>query len=310
MLQRIPSIFIALIVCQTASAQKISFNRDVRPIITDKCFHCHGPDANNQESDFRLDTHEHALKAISAGNVEGSELHARIRAAADDESVMPPAEETRQLTDEEKDIIDRWVEQGAPFEGHWAFEPIPDSVSVPEAKDRRWPNGDIDRFILDAITKEGLKPNAAAPKEKWLRRVTFDLTGLPPTIEELDAFLADESETAHETVVDRLLTSDQYAERLTTEWLDVARYSDSYGYQRDDPRHVWPYRDWVIRAFKQNMPYDQFITWQLAGDLMEDPTQDQIIATVFNRLHSHKKEGGTDVEEFRVENVADRTHTF
>ena len=160
MLQRIPSIFIALIVCQTASAQKISFNRDVRPIITDKCFHCHGPDANNQESDFRLDTREHALKAISAGNVEGSELHARIRAAADDESVMPPAEETRQLTDEEKDIIDRWVEQGAPFEGHWAFEPIPDSVSVPEAKDRRWPNGDIDRFILDAITKEGLKPNA------------------------------------------------------------------------------------------------------------------------------------------------------
>lgn len=310
MLQRIPSIFIALIVCQTASAQKISFNRDVRPIITDKCFHCHGPDANNQESDFRLDTREHALKAISAGNVEGSELHARIRAAADDESVMPPAEETRQLTDEEKDIIDRWVEQGAPFEGHWAFEPIPDSVSVPEAKDRRWPNGDIDRFILDAITKEGLKPNAAAPKEKWLRRVTFDLSGLPPTIEELDAFLADESETAHETVVDRLLTSDQYAERLTTEWLDVARYSDSYGYQRDDPRHVWPYRDWVIRAFKQNMPYDQFITWQLAGDLMEDPTQDQIIATVFNRLHSHKKEGGTDVEEFRVENVADRTHTF
>ena len=300
-------ILIVVATCQFAIAQEISFSRDVRPILSDKCFHCHGPDADNQESDFRLDTRQHALEAIRESSLEESELHARIR--AEDDSVMPPAEETRQLTDAEKDILDQWIRQGAPFEGHWAFERIPDSVAVPEV-DAQWPRGDIDRFILDAITKAGLQPNVAASKEKWLRRVCFDLTGLPPTLNQLDAFLADESETAFETVVDRLLASDQCAERLTSEWLDVARYSDSYGFQRDDARYVWPYRDWVIRAFKANLSYDQFITWQLAGDLMENPTRDQLIATAFNRLHSHKKEGGTAVEEFRVENVADRTHTF
>ena len=307
--QRLLFSFIAVLVSvQLAAGQEVSFNRDVRPILSDKCFHCHGPDANNQKSDFRLDTPEHALEAIEAGSLEDSELHSRIR--ADDDSVMPPAESTRQLTGAEKDILDRWIEQGATFEGHWAFESIPGSVAVPQVKNKAWPNGDIDRFILAEIEKAKLQPNATAPKEKWLRRVTYDLTGLPPTIEQLDTFLADESETAFETVVDRLLASDQCAERMTSEWLDVARYSDSYGFQRDDARYVWPYRDWVIRAFKQNMPYDQFVTWQLAGDLMEDPTRDQIIATAFNRLHSHKKEGGTSVEEFRVENVADRTHTF
>ncbi len=303
-------VLISLAICPTVYGQDVSFNRDVRPIISDKCFHCHGPDADNQESDFRLDTRENALEAIEEGSAEDSELHARIRADADDDSVMPPADAPRQLTDAEKDIIDRWIDQGAKFEGHWAFQPIPNSIDVPSANEQSWARSEIDHFILDGITKGGLKPNSAAPKEKWLRRVTFDLTGLPPTLEQLDAFLDDESETAHETVVDRLLASDECAERLTSEWMDVARYSDSYGFQRDDERYVWPYRDWVIRAFKQNMPYDQFITWQLAGDLMENPTRDQIIATAFNRLHSHKKEGGVAVEEFRVENVADRTHTY
>ena len=308
--QRLLFSFIAVLVSvQLAAGQEeVSFNRDVRPILSDKCFHCHGPDANNQKSDFRLDTPEHALEAIEAGSLEDSELHSRIR--AEDDSVMPPAESTRQLTAAEKDVLDRWIKQGAKFEGHWAFEPIPDSVPVPQVENKAWASGEIDRFILDAITKANLQPNAAASKEKWLRRVTYDLTGLPPTIEQLDAFLTDDSDSAFETVVDRLLASDQCAERLTSEWLDVARYSDSYGFQRDDERYVWPYRDWVIRAFKQNMPYDQFVTWQLAGDLMEDPTRDQIIATAFNRLHSHKKEGGVAVEEFRVENVADRTHTY
>ena len=307
MFQRLLSTAILLAVFQTAAAQEVSFNRDVRTILSDKCFHCHGPDADNQESDFRLDTQDNALEAIEPGSVEDSELHLRIR--ADDDSVMPPVDATRQLTDAEKDTLDRWIEQGAKFEGHWAFEPIPKSIDVPEVKSD-WPRGEIDRFILDTINKAGSKPNAAAPKEKWLRRVTFDLTGLPPTLEEIDAFVADESNSAFETVVDRLLASDPCAERLTSEWLDVARYSDSYGFQRDDERYVWPYRDWVIRAFRKNMPYDQFITWQLAGDLMENPTRDQITATAFNRLHSHKKEGGVAVEEFRVENVADRTHTF
>ncbi len=305
---RLLFIFVSLAACQTVTAQEISFNRDVRPIISDKCFHCHGPDADNQDSDFRLDSRENALEAIEEGSVDDSELHARIR--AEDNSVMPPEGATRQLTDAEKDIIDRWIEQGAKFEEHWAFSPIPDSVEVPQPPNASWATGEIDRFILDGITKAGLQTNVAAPKEKWLRRVTFDLTGLPPTLEQIDAFLGDKSESAFETVVDRLLASDECAERLTSEWLDVARYSDSYGFQRDDERYVWPYRDWVIRAFKQNMPYDQFVTWQLAGDLMENPTRDQVVATAFNRLHSHKKEGGTAVEEFRVENVADRTHTF
>ncbi|QEG24525.1 DUF1553 domain-containing protein [Mariniblastus fucicola] len=299
---------VSFVSLREVAAQEVSFNRDVRPILSDKCFHCHGPDADNQESDFRLDTRDHALDAIEPGSIEDSELHERVY--ADDDSVMPPADAPRQLTDAEKSTLKRWIEQGAEFEGHWAFEPVPGSIEVPEVDDASWTRNAIDHFILDAMTKEGMQPNVPASREKWLRRVTFDLTGLPPTLEQIDAFLADESEDAFEKVVDRLLESEECAERLTSEWLDVARYSDSYGFQRDDERYVWPYRDWVIRAFKQNMPYDQFVSWQLAGDLMENPTRDQIVATAFNRLHSHKKEGGVAVEEFRVENVADRTHTF
>ena len=305
---RITSFLVAaLLIVPHVSAQEISFSRDVRPILSDKCFHCHGPDANNQKSDFRLDTRDHAMEGIEAGSLEDSQLHVRIR---DEDDPMPPADAPRQLTAKEKDILDKWISQGAPWQEHWAFEPIPDSIPVPETEESGWANGDIDLFIFDGITKEGLRPNDAASKEKWLRRVTYDLTGLGPTIEQIDAFLADDSETSFEKVVDCLLASEACAERLTSEWLDVARYSDTYGFQRDDTRFVWPYRDWVIRSFKQNMPYDQFVTWQLAGDLMENPTRDQIIATAFNRLHSHKKEGGIAVEEFRVENVADRTHTF
>jgi len=288
------------------NAQEISFSRDVRPILSDKCFHCHGPDADNQDSEFRLDTREHALEAIEEGSPEDSELHVRIR---DEDDPMPPLEAPRRLTEKEKDILERWIREGAPYEDHWAFEPIPESISVPKV-DSDWPRGDVDCFVLAGMGEAGLTPNNPASKEKWLRRVTYDLTGLPPTIAQVNSFLADADASAFEKVVDRLLSSDECAERLTSEWLDVARYSDSYGFQRDDARYVWPYRDWVIRSFKNNMPYDQFVTWQLAGDLMESPSQDQIIATAFNRLHSHKKEGGVAVEEFRVENVADRTHTF
>jgi hypothetical protein len=299
-------LLVVLLFSPHVAAQEISFSRDVRPILSDKCFHCHGPDADNQESDFRLDTRDHALKAIEESSPEDSELHSRIR---DEDDPMPPNDAPRKLTEKEKDILEQWIREGAAYEDHWAFEPIPDSIPVP-ASDSQWPRGDIDRFILTAMKSAGLKPNSSAAKEKWLRRVTYDLTGLPPTIDQVKSFLADESKGAFAKVVDRLLASEPCAERLTSEWLDVARYSDSYGFQRDDERYVWPYRDWVIRAFKQNMPYDQFVTWQLAGDLMKDPTRDQIIATAFNRLHSHKKEGGVAVEEFRVENVADRTHTF
>lgn len=317
---RLVAIFaLTLFACGQASAQEnkdqpISFNRDIRPILSDRCYHCHGPDAENQESAFRLDTREHVLEdlggyaGIVPGDLENSTLHQRIR--SDDEGEqMPPVDSVRQLTEKEKDILDAWIMAGAPFDDHWSFTPIADEIAVPKT-DSRWPRNDIDRFIFYSLKQNKIDVNQEASREKWLRRVTFDLTGLPPTIAEIESFKSDQSDSAYEKVVDRLLQSDACAERLTSEWLDVARYSDSYGYQRDDERYVWPYRDWVISAFKNNMPYDQFVTWQLAGDLMEDPTREQIVATAFNRLHSHKKEGGVALEEFRMENVADRTQTF
>ena len=294
---------------ENASDREVSFNNDIRPIISDKCFHCHGPDAENQESDFRLDTEEHALEGIVRGDANASSIIERIHDADDP---MPPSDAARQLTDEDKKLLRQWIDQGAKFEAHWAFESVPKEISVPESGSP-WIANAIDEFIF-ATAKNGgasdIFPNAPVEPEKWLRRITFDLTGLPPTLEQIDAFLNDPSPEGRMRVVDRLLSTDACAERFTSEWLDVARYADSYGYQRDDPRDVWPYRDWVIRAFKENKPYDEFVIEQLAGDLLENPTRQQILATAFNRLHSHKKEGGVAIEEFRVENVADRVHTF
>ena len=294
---------------EATSQREISFNNDIRPIISDKCFHCHGPDSENQESEFRLDTEEHALEGIVRGNAEASSIIERIHDADDP---MPPVEAARQLTDQDKKLLEQWINQGAKFEAHWAFESVPEKISVPESGSP-WVANPIDEFIFETASKSGASdifPNASVEPEKWLRRITFDLTGLPPKIEEIDEFLKDSSFESRQRVVDQLLTTDACAERLTSEWLDVARYADSYGYQRDDPREVWPYRDWVIKAFKDNKPYDEFVTEQLAGDLLENPTRDQILATAFNRLHSHKKEGGVAIEEFRVENVSDRVHTF
>ncbi len=297
---------------------KVSFNTDIRPILSDKCFHCHGPDAENQESDFRLDSQENAFAdlggyaGVVAGSLADSEVHQRIGLPADDSGVMPPEDAVRQLTDAEKDLIDRWIEQGGEYDAHWAFESLPGSVTVAQTGSK-WVRNEIDEFIFESMNKAGMSPNVDAPPEKWLRRVTFDLTGLPPTIADLDAFVdavGTDAEQAYVDVLDRLMASDACAERLASEWLDVARYSDSYGYQRDDARNVWPYRDWVIAAFRNNKPYDEFVIEQLAGDLLPNPTRDQILATAFNRLHSHKKEGGVAIEEFRVENVSDRAHTF
>ncbi len=310
------SLLIAATWMVRLGAEDVSFNEDVRPILSDRCYHCHGPDAKNQDSEFRLDTRGNALAdlggyaGIVPGSLDKSEVHARIR-STDDSDRMPPPEAVRDLSDAERDILDKWIEQGANFETHWSFNPLPDQVEIPhDPSSSAWSRGEIDQFVLARMTKAGLTPNIEASREKWLRRVTFDLTGLPPTVDELNQFLADESAESHERVVDRLLASEACAERLATEWLDVARYSDSYGYQRDDERFVWPWRDWVIRAFHSKMPYDRFIELQLAGDLLPDASQDDILATTFNRLHSHKKEGGVAIEEFRVEYVADRTHTF
>jgi len=304
------SILVSIWITGTVFAE-VDFNRDVRPILSDRCFKCHGPDTSNQDSEFRLDSFDNATMdlggyaGIVPGDLDASVLHARIHDADDP---MPPADDLKKLSETDKAILDEWIAGGAKFESHWAFQPLPSEVIVPDVG-KDWAEGPIDRFIAARLAAAGLSPNDATTKQKWLRRVTFDLTGLPPTADQIQSYLEDESPLARQKVVDGLLDTNACAERLTSEWLDVARYSDTYGYQRDDERFVWPYRDWVIDAFRQNMPYDQFILWQLAGDLLPNATTEQRLATTFNRLHSHKKEGGVDVEEFRVENVADRTHT-
>lgn len=295
-------------------AEPLDFNRDVRPILSDKCFKCHGPDAKNQKSDFRIDTFEHAVvnlgdyAGVVPGDLKASETHWRIH-SDDPVDMMPPPEAKMPLTKREIEILDQWIVEGAKYDKHWSFVPVPEEVPVPGVESD-WVKNDIDRFILTKLQKESFSPAPETSREKWLRRVTLDLTGLPPTIAELDAFLADSSPEAHEKVVDRLFKTDACAERLTGEWLDVARYSDSYGFQVDRDRTVWPWRDWVIDAFRDNMPYDEFITLQVAGDLLPNATRDQILATTFNRLHPQKVEGGSVPEEFRIEYVSDRIHTY
>jgi len=315
---RIAPIFVLLKIAATflvAEEVPLSYNEHIRPILSDRCFKCHGPDADNQKSEFRLDTREHATAdlgdgffGIVPGNLEESDLHWRIW---DDEAEdqMPPPDSNLTLSYEEKRLLDRWIEEGAPYDTHWSLKPLPKSVDVPSSESN-WAKNELDQFIEEGFSTSGVDPAEESPREKWLRRVSFDLTGLPPSIEEIEAFLGDDSDEAFEKVVDRLLSSDAYAERMTSEWLDVARYSDSNGYQRDHERRVWPWRDWVIQSFQENMPYDEFVTTQLAGDLFPDATQDQVLATAFNRLHGHLMEGGIVPEEYRVEYVADRTHTF
>ena len=220
---------------------------------------------------------------------------------------MPPPESHRMLTADQKDLIKKWVEQGAEYETHWAFVAPPKEIPIPETADKAWPLNSIDSFILARLEKEKLAPSPAAAPERWLRRVTFDLTGLPPTQSERDAFLTDPA--AREAVVDRLLASPRYGEHMATPWLDIARYADSSGYQADVDLHVWPYRDWVIRAFNNNLPYDDFIIQQLAGDMLENPTREQKLATAFSRVHRKTNEGGSVPEEYRQEGIADRVHT-
>lgn len=239
---------------------------------------------------------------------DDNELLRRVM-SDDPEEHMPPPDSGLALSDGEIALLRDWVADGSPFDVHWAFKSL-QPVAVPEVNDSSWPRGEVDRFVHVRREAAGLAAAPEASRERLIRRVSFDLTGLPPTIEEIDAFLADDSPGAYERLVDQLLASTAYGERLTSEWLDVARYADSYGYQVDRDRFVWPWRDWVVDAFNHNMPYDEFITLQLAGDLVPDASEDQILATTFNRLHSQKAEGGSTPEEFRVEYVADRVHTF
>ena len=293
----------------------IDFGRQIRPILSDRCFFCHGPDAGNRKADLRLDTAEGAraalgggMSAIAPGGLEHSEVFHRISSDDPDER-MPPPKSKLSLSADEIALISQWIEEGAKYEKHWAFVPLREE-EIPEVEDgQAWARGEIDRFILARLEAEGLQPNAEATRERLIRRVSFDLTGLPPTLEEIDQFLADTSAEAYGRMVDRYLAKPAYGERMASEWMDVARYSDSFGYQVDRDRRVWPWRDWVIGAFNDNLAYDQFMTWQLAGDLLPGAEDEQILATTFNRLHSQKVEGGSTPEEFRVEYVADRNHT-
>jgi mono/diheme cytochrome c family protein len=296
-----------------ANAAEVQFNRDIRPILSENCFQCHGPDAKHREGDLRLDQRESAIgkrehgAAISPGNIAASELVKRIISTDEDEK-MPPAKSGRQLTVEQIALLRQWIEQGAKYEEHWSLIP-PLHAALPEVKDRTWPKNAIDHFVLSQLEREGMQPAPEATKSTWLRRVTFDLTGLPPTIAELETFLADGSSSAYEKVVDRLLASERYGERMAMHWLDLARYADTNGYNNDEERTQWPWRDWVIDAFNQNLPYDQFVTEQLAGDLLPNASLSQRIATAFNRNHVFTTEGGIIEEEYRVEYVADRVHT-
>ena len=282
-------------------------DRDVRPILSENCFECHGPDAAKRKADLRLDTGALGQAVVVPGQPESSELFQRIT-HADPEERMPPVDSSRALTSSDIETLRAWISQGAKWESHWAFNP-PRQPTTPPAKNSAWPRGAIDRFILAKLERAGLKPSPAADRETLLRRVAFDLTGLPPSPAEIDAFLADTSPRAYEAVVDRLLASPRYGERMAIDWLDAARYADSHGYSLDRRRVMWPWRDWVIAAFNDNMPFHQFATEQLAGDLLPGATLAQKVATGFNRNHSIQSEGGVINEEYRVETVVDRVET-
>lgn len=295
----------------------ISYNFNVRPILSDKCFICHGPDANKREADLRLDIAEEAYKALKENpsahalvpfKPNASEVFLRI-ASKDSAYMMPPKDSNLKLTAHEISIIEKWIKQGAKYEKHWAFTP-PKAPQMPKIKDAKWTKNEIDYFVLDKLEHKGIAPNPEADKERLLKRVSLDITGLPPSIEMMDKFLADSSSNAYEKAVDALLASPAYGERMALHWLDVARYADSHGYQDDGYRTQWPWRDWVIHAFNENMPYNKFVSWQLAGDLMPNASKEQLLATGFNRNHKITEEGGVIDEEYRVEYVTDRTNTF
>jgi hypothetical protein len=296
-------------------ADEISFNRDIRPVLSDKCFTCHGPDENHREGGLRLDQQDSALaegdsgeRPIVPGNVSASEVFRRIISDDPDER-MPPADSNKELTPDEVALIRQWIEQGAEYQSHWSFLPI--AKITPPPTTSNWVIDDIDRFVLSRLEREGLKPTPPADRRTLIRRVTLDLTGLPPTPSEVDAFVDDPNSisTAYEKLVDRLLASPRYGEHFASEWLDAARYADSDGYESDPLRNMWPWRDWVVWALNDNMPYDQFIIEQLAGDMLPDATIRQRLATGFNRNHRLNNEGGILPEEWLVEYVADRTET-
>lgn len=292
----------------------IQFNRDIRPILSDNCFHCHGPDKAQRQADLRLDTEEGAIAelgsgghAIVRGNASESEMARRIT-SDDDGERMPPADSGRALTPAQKEMLVRWIAEGAKWQKHWSLV-RPERPAIPAVKNRAWSRVPWDAFVLARLEHEGLQPSQEADRETLLRRVTLDLTGLPPSLEEVNAFLDDNSPNAYEKVVDRLLASRRYGEQMATDWLDAARYADTNGYQVDGIRYMWRWRDWVIDALNNNMPFDQFTVEQLAGDMLPNATLNQKIASGFNRNHRGNAEGGIIPQEYAVEYVVDRVET-
>ena len=297
-----------------ATKAAIDFDRDIRPVLSDKCFACHGPDEKERKAKFRLDRKDDAFKPLKSGDLaivpghpEKSELIARIT-TKDEDDVMPPPKSGKTLTPAQIDSLRRWIVEGANWQSHWAFVK-PERSPLPPVKNKKWPRNEIDYFVLARLEKEGLKPSPEADRPTLVRRVTYDLTGLPPTPQEVDAFLADRNQDAYEKLVDRLLDSPRYGEHEARYWLDAARYADSHGYHIDSERSIWKYREWVIDAFNQNMPFDEFTSEQLAGDLLPNATTGQKIASGYVRCNMSTGEGGAIEDEYKSKYTFDRVET-
>ena len=295
---------------------EVDFNFDVKPILSDKCYTCHGPDDKARKANLRLDIESGFYKSlednpnhyvINKNSPEKSEILNRIN-SENASYVMPPPESNLKLSVREKEVLKKWVDQGGNWEPHWAYTK-PKLPNVPEIDIDNWASNEIDYFIAKKLKSVGMTPSEKEEKEILIRRAYFDLIGLPPTIQEIDEFVSDNSNNAYEKVIDKLLESKSYGERMAAIWMDLSRYGDSHGYQDDQERIMWPWRDWVIHAYNTNMTYDKFITWQMAGDMLPNATKEQIIASGFNRNHKITQEGGVVPEEYRVEYVADRTVT-
>jgi Protein of unknown function (DUF1549)/Planctomycete cytochrome C len=305
-------------ICLRADEGDVSYNKDIRPLLSDRCFACHGPDDSKREANFRLDLAEgemspfqatNGVQVIKQGDPNASELWKRL--TTEDHSLqMPPAESgKKQFSDAQKELIRRWIEQGATYEKFWLFEP-PQPQALPSVNENSWSASRIDQFVLATLENQQLSPKAPADKRTLIRRATLDLTGLPPTRQEIEQFVQDDTPEAYPKLIDRLLATPQYGEHMARYWLDLVRYADTNGMHHDNYRELSQYRDWVVRAFNANMPFDQFATEQLAGDLLENPTIDQQIASGYNRLHMVMDKGTNPPQESYTRNVVDQVSAF
>jgi hypothetical protein len=294
---------------QSPAKGTLDFNRDIRPILSENCFYCHGQDANKREAGLRLDVREEAVSAgvIDLQKPESSSLLARIH-GTDPDTMMPPPKSNRKLTDSQKKLLLRWIQEGAAYAPHWAFAP-PLRPNPPENRFSQWARNPIDQFVIAKLEREGLAPSPEADRRTLIKRLYSDLIGLPPKPQEVESFVQDTDPQAYEKLVDRLLENSHYGERMALPWLDAARYADSNGFQQDGDTWQWMWRDWVVKALNENLPFDQFTIWLLAGDLLPNATLDQKIASGFNRNHLLNGEGGAIAEEQRFVILFDRMDT-